>query len=542
MNPKHRVLLIVRDGWGYSTNKYGNAVLAANLPNHKYFDKNFSRTILKTDGNAVGVPEGTQGGSEVGHLTMGAGRIVFQPMEEINKKIREGEFFKNKVLLEAIENCRKNNSALHLIGLFSDEGVHGAVHHLYALLELAKRQKFSRVYVHAFLDGRDVPEKSAPEFLKEFLVKTKKIGVGRLASMCGRYFALDRDKNYDRTKEAYDMIVHGKGTYEKDVLIAINNAYKAEVQSDYYVKPIVFVEEDKNEMKKDRGNGNNKENIKPVATINNNDSVVFWNFRSDRARQLTYAFAKKNFKEFAVKKMELYFVCMSEYDRELKLPIAFQQTVVKNNLGEILANQGLRQLRIAETEKYPHVTYFFNSQVEIPYKNEERMLIESPKVANYAEKPEMSAPQLSEKVIKEISTEKFDFILLNYANADLVGHSGNFKATVKCLEAVDECLGKVVHTALTKNYVVMLTSDHGNAEIMLYPNGEPMPAHGNNPVTFYLMSNDPKLRKIKLKKKVKNLENQHGKYVMAGLSNVAATVLKVMGLKTPKEMKGEALF
>ncbi len=526
MKPKHRVLLIVRDGWGYSTNKYGNAVLAANLPNHKYFDRNFSRTILKTDGNAVGVPEGTQGGSEVGHLTMGAGRIVFQPMEEINKKIREGEFFKNKVLLDAIENCKKNNSALHLMGLFSDEGVHGAVHHLYALLELAKRQKFSRVYVHAFLDGRDVPEKSAPEFLKEFAIKTKKIGVGKLASMCGRYFALDRDKNYERTKEAYDMIAHGKGVHEKEALTAIKNVYKTGVQSDYYVKPIVFVEE----------NGN------PISIINDNDSIVFWNFRSDRARQLTYAFAKKSFKEFAVKKMELYFVCMSEYDRELKLPVAFQQTVVNNNLGEILANCGLRQLRIAETEKYPHVTYFFNSQVEIPYKNEERELIESPKVPNYSEKPEMSAPALSEKVIKEILKEKFDFILLNYANADLVGHSGNFKATVKCLEAVDDCLGKVVHTALTKNYVVMLTSDHGNAEIMLYPNGEPMPAHGNNPVTFYLMSNDPKLRKIKLKKKVKNLENQHGEFVMAGLSNVAATVLKVMGLKTPKEMKGEALF
>ncbi|MBI2136801.1 2,3-bisphosphoglycerate-independent phosphoglycerate mutase [Candidatus Woesearchaeota archaeon] len=526
MKPKHKVLLIVRDGWGYSRNKYGNAVLAANLPNHKYFDRNFLRTILKTDGNAVGVPEGTQGGSEVGHLTMGAGRIVFQPMEDINKSIREGDFFKNKILLEAIENCKKKNSTLHLMGLFSDEGVHGAVHHLYALLELAKRNRLKEVYVHAFLDGRDVPEKSAAEFLKEFAQKTKKIGVGKLASMCGRYFALDRDKNYHRTKEAYDMIVHGKGTYERDAFAAIQNAYKTRVQSDYYIKPIVFVGDDQ----------------KPVGIIKENDSVVFWNFRSDRARQLTYAFAKKNFNGFAVKNLNLYFVCMSEYDRELKLPVAFQQKVVKNNLGEILANHGLRQLRIAETEKYPHVTYFFNSQVEIPYKNEERILIESHKVASYAEKPEMSAPQLSERVIKEILTEKFDFILLNYANADLVGHSGNFKATVKCLEAVDDCIGKVIHTALTKNYVVMLTSDHGNAEVMLYPNGEPMPAHGNNPVTFYLMSNDPKLRKIKLKKKVMNLENLHGRYVKAGLSNIAATVLKVMGLKVPKEMKGEALF
>ncbi len=526
MKPKHRVLLIVRDGWGYSTNKYGNAVLAANLPNHKYFDRNFPRTILKTDGNAVGVPEGTQGGSEVGHLTIGAGRIVFQPMEEITKNIREGNFFKNKILLEAIENCKKNNSALHLIGLFSNEGVHGAVHHLYALLKLVKRHKLKEVFVHAFLDGRDVPEKSAAMFMKEFAAKTKKIGVGKLASMCGRYYALDRDKNYNRTKEAYDMIVHGKGIFEKDPFVAINNAYKTGVQSDYYVKPVVFVAENK----------------KPIATIKNNDSIIFWNFRSDRARQLTYAFTKKNFKEFTVKRLNLYFVCMSEYDRELKLPVAFPQLVVKNNLGEIFANYGLRQLRIAETEKYPHVTYFFNSQVEIPYKNEKRMLIDSPKVASYAEKPEMSASQLSEKVIKEILTEKFDFILLNYANADLVGHSGNFKATVKCMEAVDDYMGKVIHTALTKHYVVMLTSDHGNAEVMLYPNGEPMPAHGNNPVTFYLMSNDPKLRKVKLKKRVKNLENQHGRYVKAGLSNVAATVLKVMGLKVPKEMTGEALF
>ncbi|HLD58828.1 MAG TPA: 2,3-bisphosphoglycerate-independent phosphoglycerate mutase [archaeon] len=513
MKPKNRVILIIRDGWGYSEEVKGNAVKAAKVPNNDYYEKNFPMTILQCMGNAVGLPEGTQGGSEPGHLTMGAGRIVWQPLEFINREIRSKEFFKNPALMIAINNCKKNNSALHLMGLFSDEGIHGMTAHLYALLELAKKNKIEKVFVHPFLDGRDVPEKSAKKYFEEFEKESKKIGVGKIATINGRYYAMDRDKNYERTEKAYRLLVFGEGIKETDTLKAIENAYARGDKTDYYVQPIVIVDS----------------SGKPIATIKDRDSVIFWNFRSDRTRQLTYALTNKDFNEFdRGKKLDIAFVCMSRYDEALDLPFAFEPQKVTKNLGQILSENGLKQLRIAETEKYAHVTFFFNSQLEEPFEGEDRILVPSPKVPSYDEKPEMSAFEITEKLLPEIEKQKYDFIAINFANGDLVGHSAKFEAGIKACEVVDECLGKIVSLALEKGYSCMITGDHGNIETMFYPNGEPKPSHGTNPVPFILISNDAKLKKAKMQK--------------GGLSDVAPTILEVMGLPKPKEMTGHSLI
>ncbi len=509
-----RVILIIRDGWGYSEEVKGNAVRQANVPNDTYYMKNYPWTLLKATGNAVGLPEGTQGGSEPGHLTIGAGRVVWQPLEDINRRIRDGSFFENPVLMKAMENCKKKNSSLHLMGLFSDQGIHGTTEHLYALLKLAKKNGMKKVFVHCFLDGRDVPERSAEKFFKGLDEKIGEIGIGKVATIVGRYYAMDRDNNYDRTKEAYMLLTRGIGVKEKDPIIAIKNAYKRGDKTDYYVKPIVVV---------DGKNG-------PIATIRDNDSVIFWNFRSDRTRQLTYALTNEKFDKFdRGKRLKLCFICMSEYDKNLKLPVAFKQQKVENNLASVLSKEGLKQLRIAETEKYAHVTFFFNSQIEKPYEGEDRILVPSPKVPSYDLKPEMSAYEITEKLLPEIEEEKYDFIAVNFANGDLVGHSAKLDAGIKACEAIDECVGKIVKLSLEKNYVVIITGDHGNIEIMFYPDGEPCPAHGTNPVPFILISNDEKLKKIKLKRSL-------------GLSSVAPTILEIMGLKKPKEMTSESLI
>ncbi len=511
---KKRVILIIRDGWGYSKFTKGNAAKLANTPNNDFYEKNCPMTILKASGNAVGLPEGTQGGSEPGHLTIGAGRIVYQPLEEINIAIRNKKFFRNEIILNAIKNCKKHGSDLHLMGLFSDQGVHGTVKHLYALLKLAKKNRLNNVYVHCFLDGRDAPEKSAPKYIKDLLKELKKTGIGKIASIVGRYYAMDRDTNYDRTKKAYDLLVYGRGVKEKNPLNAIQNAYKRGDKTDYYVRPIVMV--DKN---------------RPLATIKNKDSVIFWNYRSDRSRQITYALTVKNFKAFKTKKLKISFTCMSRYDKKLKLPVAFSQLQVKNNLGNVLAKKGLKQLRIAETEKYAHVTFFFNSQIEKPNKNEDRIMVPSPKVPVYDEKPEMSAYGITKKVLSEIQKEKYDFIAINFANGDLVGHSANLKAGIEACEVVDECVGKIVNLGLKKSYTSIVTADHGNIEVMFYPDRKPCPAHGTNPVPFFIISNDKNLGKDRIKLR-KN----------CGLSDVAPTLLQIMGIKRPKDMSGESLI
>lgn len=524
MKPKRKVILIIRDGWGYSEETKGNAVRQARTPNNDKYEKTYPWTVLKCSGNAVGLPEGTQGGSEPGHLTIGAGRVVWQPYEDINRKIKSGEFFRNKALMKAIMNCKRHNSSLHLMGLFSDQGVHGTVDHLYALLELAKRNGLQKVFVHAFLDGRDVPEKSAEDFITEFNDRSKQIGVGKIASIIGRYYAMDRDNNWNRTEKAYFLLTKGLGVEEMDPLKAIKHAYERGEKSmeenragdttDYYIRPIVIV--DRHEH--------------PIGKIKDNDSVIFWNFRSDRARQITYALTNNEFHGFRrIRRYNLTYVCMSEYDKTLTLPVAFPQNKVSNNLGTVISNNGLHQLRIAETEKYAHVTFFFNSQVEKPYAGEERIMVDSPKVPSYDRKPEMSAYEITERVLNEIESEKYDFILINFANGDLVGHSGKLEAGVKACEAVDECVGKIVSLGLKKDYTNIVTGDHGNVEIMFYPNGEVCPAHGTNPVPFFLISNDDELKRAKLRKSL-------------GLDSVAPTILWIMGVKKPKEMTGESLF
>jgi 2,3-bisphosphoglycerate-independent phosphoglycerate mutase len=455
---------------------------------------------------------------------MGAGRIVWQPFEHINIKIRDGSFFRNKALSLAIKNCKKHDSSLHLMGIFSDQGVHGTVDHLYALLELAKMHGLQKVWVHAFLDGRDAPEKSATEYIKEFNQKSKKIGVGQIASMVGRYYAMDRDHNWDRTEKAYFLLTRGLGVEEMDPLKAIKHAYERGERSleegragdttDYYIRPIVIV--------------HNHE--KAIATIKDNDSVIFWNFRSDRARQITYALTAREFEHFdRGNGHKLTFVCMSEYDKKYRLPVAFPQEKVRENLGNVIAENGLKQLRIAETEKYAHVTFFFNSHAEKPNPREDRIMIDSPKVPSYDRKPEMSAHGTTEAVLREIEKQKYDFIIINFANGDLVGHSGKLDAGIKACEAVDKCVGKIVNLGLEKDYTSIITADHGNVEIMFYPNGKVCPAHGTNPVQFFIISKKDEFRNIKLKK---------GK----GLQDVAPTILEIMGIKKPREMTGKSLI
>jgi 2,3-bisphosphoglycerate-independent phosphoglycerate mutase len=508
-----RVILIVRDGWGYTEEEKGNAVRQARAPNDERYMREYPWTLLKCTGNAVGLPEGTQGGSEPGHLTMGAGRVVWQPFEEINQAIYNGSFYLNPALLSAVENCKRNGSALHLMGLFSGEGIHGSTFHLYALLELAKRNGVKEVYVHCFLDGRDVPERSARVFMEETLKVIREKGVGRVASLVGRFYAMDRDTNWDRTLRAYDLLTLGEGFPETDPVDAVEHAYSRGDSTDYYVKPIVLVEDGK-----------------PVGTLRDGDSVIFWNFRSDRARQITYALTQQGFDGFPRRVFpRIHYVCMSGYDRHLSLPVAYPQIPVEKNLATVLAEAGLRQLRIAETEKYAHVTFFFNSQVEDPVQGEARILVPSPKVASYEEKPEMSAPEINDKLVPEIHRGVYDFILVNYANGDLVGHSANMEAGVKACEVVDRCVGEAVNAGLAEGYTVLVTGDHGNIETMFYPNGEPNPSHGTNPVPFILISEEPGLREVKLRGG-------------GGLSCVAPTILKLMGVPKPPQMTALSLL
>lgn len=505
---------MVRDGWGYTEETRGNAVYLADTPNNDAYMKAYPWTLLKCTGNAIGVPEGTQGGSEPGHLTMGAGRVVWQPLEEINHSIRDGGFYENEVLLDAIRRLKEGEGRLHLMGLHSDQGIHGTTTHLYALLELARRHGLEDVYIHCFLDGRDVPERSAKKYLRETLRQTEEKGVGKVASLVGRYYAMDRDTNWDRTNKAYDLLTLGDGHKEADVFRAIDNAYERGDETDYYIRPIVLVDREG----------------RPVATVDDEDTVIFWNFRSDRARQLTYALTQPGFDKFSRRKFpSVEFVCMSVYDRHLDLPVAFPQREVRNNIGKVLSDHDLRQLRIAETEKYAHVTFFFNSQVEDPYPGEDRILVPSPKVPSYEEKPEMSAPEINTKLLPEIRSGRFDFILVNYANGDLVGHSANLEAGVKACEAVDRCVGQVVEAGLEGEYVVIVTGDHGNVETMFYPDGTPNPSHGTNPVPFILMSKVPWLMHAELRSGL-------------GLSSVAPTILGLMSIEKPPEMTGENII
>ena len=502
------VMLMILDGFGINQNEKGNAIAIANTPNIDKLMKTCPTTEIHTSGLDVGLPEGQMGNSEVGHTNIGAGRIVYQDLTRITKSIADGDFFSIKELSDAIENCKKNNSKLHIMGLLSDGGVHSHMRHLFAILEFAKRKDFENVYVHCFMDGRDTPPTSGESYIAKLEEKMKEKGVGKIATIEGRFYAMDRDKRWNRVKEAYDAIVNGVGEKATTALSAIEASYQKEV-FDEFVKPTVIC------------NGET-----PVATIEENDSVIFFNFRPDRARELTRTLVDKDFNEFDTKKMNLFFVCFTQYDETMpNVKIAFKPESLVNTFGEYISNNGLKQLRIAETEKYAHVTFFFNGGEEKEYEGEDRILVPSPKVETYDLKPEMSALEVTDKVVDAINSGKYDSIILNYANPDMVGHTGSLEAAVKAVETIDGCVARVVEAIEKQNGILIITADHGNAEQMVdYKTGEPQTAHTTNPVPLILVG----LEGIKLKE---------GK-----LADLAPTMLDIMGLEKPEEMTGESLI
>ena len=518
-----KVLLIILDGYGEGRDYAYNAVTHAKTPYINSLRKKYPHTLLKADSEAVGLPAHTMGGSEVGHFTIGAGRVVLQSLEEINRSISRKKFFRLPALKEAAKRCKKSNSSFHIMGMISDEGVHSHISHLFALLKFAKKKGLKKIFIHAITDGRDVPEKSAAKYIRQIQRKIAELGLGdraQIATIIGRYYAMDRDTNYDRTRKAYNLYIRGKGatsasssgTRETSALKAIENQYKKGIKTDYYIEPILL----------------NKEGV-----IHKEDSVVFFNYRTDRAAQITEAFVEKAFKPFKAK-VKPYFVCFGPYSK--KAPVLFPANRVKNNLAETLSHRGKSQLRIAETEKYAHVTFFFNSQIKTPFKGEKRILIPSPKVASYAEKPEMSAPEVTKALVRELrSKREYDFIALNFANCDLVGHSGSFTAAKKALACLDKCLRQIIPLALEKGYEVLLTADHGNAEFMRYSDGSPCPAHTLNPVIFILISN--RFKSLHPSPRDKG----HDKGRDKGLQNIAPTILKILGIRKPWAMKGKSL-
>ena len=502
-------MLMILDGFGINENKDGNAIKLAKTPNIDELMKKYPTTKIYTSGLNVGLPDGQMGNSEVGHTNIGAGRIVYQELTRITKSIEDGEFFSNPEFISAIENCKKHNSKLHIMGLVSDGGVHSHNRHLYALLEMAKRRDFEDVYIHCFLDGRDTPPASAEGYISELEAKIKEKGIGKIATISGRYYSMDRDKRWERVQKSYDAIVNGKGQYAREPIAALEQSYQKEV-FDEFVEPIVIGSKEQ-----------------PVAKIENNDSVIFFNFRPDRARQLTRTLVDKEFNEFKTKKMNLYFVCFTSYDETMpNVHIAFKKEQLKNTFGEVLSNLGLTQLRIAETEKYAHVTFFFNGGEEKQYKGEDRILVPSPKVATYDMQPEMSAPIVTDKVVEAINSEKYNSIILNFANPDMVGHTGSLTAAINAVEAIDNCIGKIVKAIKSKKGTLLITADHGNCEQMIdYTTGEPHTAHTTNPVPLILVTDK------------KNIKLKSGK-----LADLAPTMLEIMGIEKPKEMTGESVI
>ena len=510
MSKKPTVLMIL-DGYGLNDRHDGNAVYEAKTPVMDSLMAEYPFVKGNASGMAVGLPDGQMGNSEVGHLNMGAGRIVYQDLTKITKAIQDGDFFENKALLAACENVKNNGSALHLFGLVSDGGVHSHNSHIYGLLELAKRQGIEKVYVHCFLDGRDTPPASGKEYVEELEAKMKEIGVGKVASVMGRYYAMDRDNRWDRVEKAYRALVCGEGEQAVSGPEGIKASYDKDT-TDEFVLPTVVVEDGK-----------------PVATIKNDDSVIFFNFRPDRAREITRTFCDDAFDGFERgDRVKTTFVCFTEYDVtiENKL-VAFVKEEITNTFGEYLAAHGLKQARIAETEKYAHVTFFFNGGVEEPNEGEDRILVKSPKVATYDLKPEMSAYEVCDKLTTAIKSDKYDVIIINFANPDMVGHTGVQEAAIKAVEAVDECVGKAVEALKEVNGQMFICADHGNAEQLIdYETGEPFTAHTTNPVPFILVNADPayKLREG------------------GCLADIAPTLIELMGMEQPKEMNGTSLL
>ncbi|NLN15538.1 MAG: 2,3-bisphosphoglycerate-independent phosphoglycerate mutase [Tissierellia bacterium] len=505
---KKPVMLIILDGWGIGEDYPGNAIKLANTPNFDRLMEKYPNSELDASGLEVGLPEGQMGNSEVGHLNIGAGRVVYQDLPKINKTIEDGDFFKNEAFLKAIEHVKNNKSKIHLMGLVSDGGVHSHIEHLYGLLELMKKNELEEVYVHVFLDGRDVPPTIGKEHVAQLVEKMDEIGVGRIATISGRYYAMDRDKRWDRTKKAYDAITQGIGNKAEDPVKAIEHSYKEGI-NDEFIVPTVIMEGDE-----------------PVARVEDGDSIIFFNFRPDRARQLTRAFLDYDFEGFERDKVQdLYYVTMTEYDKTIKnAHIAFKGDILHNTLSQYLSEKGLTQLKIAETEKYAHVTFFLNGGIEEPYENEDRVLISSSKVATYDLKPEMSALEVKEEVIKRLKMDKYDLIVLNFANPDMVGHTGIIPAVVKAVETVDSCLGEIIDVLLEKGGKALVTADHGNSEKLLDENGKPVTSHTTNRVPLILVGEE-------------NVKLKDGK-----LADLAPTLLDLLGLEKPKEMTGESLI
>lgn len=504
---KRPLALVILDGWGINESCADNAVCLANTPRIDALFREYPSTRIGASGMEVGLPEGQMGNSEVGHLNLGAGRIVYQDLTKISKSIRDGDFFSNPAFVQAIDKVLARGGKLHLLGLLSDGGVHSHNTHLYALLELARRRGLRDVCVHALLDGRDTPPRSAVDYLAELEERIARIGVGRVATICGRFYAMDRDNRWERVERAYRALVQGIGQTATSSAAAITEAYQAG-QGDEFVEPRI---------------------IGAPGTIDDDDAVIFFNFRADRAREITRALTEKNFSAFSREKAPRLadFVCLSDYDATFDLPVAFPSTGSPNILGEIVARAGLRQLRIAETEKYAHVTFFFNGGNEEPFAGEDRALIPSPKdVATYDQKPAMSAPQVTDEATARIASGVYDLIVLNFANPDMVGHTGILPAAIAAMETVDTCLGRVVDAVLAGGGRLLITADHGNCEQMADAQGKPHTAHTTNPVPLILV--DPDLRYAKLRQGI--------------LADIAPTLLQLLNLEKPLEMTGTSLL
>lgn len=505
------VVLMILDGYGLNKEKRGNAVLEANTPVMDRLMKECPFVEGNASGLAVGLPDGQMGNSEVGHLNMGAGRIVYQELTKITKAIEDGDFFENAEFLKAVENCKKNGSALHLMGLVSDGGVHSHMTHIFGLLELAKRNGLEKVFVHCFLDGRDTPPSSGREFVEALEGKMKELGVGKVASVMGRYYAMDRDNRWDRVELAYRALTRGEGKQDPSAAAAVQASYD-EGKTDEFVVPTVITE-----------------NGRPVGLVQDKDSVIFFNFRPDRAREITRAFCDDAFTDFdRDKRLELVYVCFTDYDETIpnKL-VAFKKEAITNTLGQFLAEHHMTQARIAETEKYAHVTFFFNGGVEEPDPGEERILVKSPKVATYDLQPEMSAPAVCDKLVEAIGSGKYDVIIINFANPDMVGHTGVENAAIQAVEAVDACVGRAVEAIEKADGAMFICADHGNVEQLVdYETGEPFTAHTTNPVPFILV----------------NAGAEYGLREGGCLADIAPTLIELMGMEQPKEMTGKSLL
>ncbi|TXH20732.1 MAG: 2,3-bisphosphoglycerate-independent phosphoglycerate mutase [Chitinophagaceae bacterium] len=507
MSQKKAILLIM-DGWGLGKVASADAIQHAKVPFTSSLYQKYPHTTLTTFGEEVGLPEGQMGNSEVGHLNLGAGRIVYQELQRINVAIKTGELAANENLLNSIRTAKENNKAYHIIGLVSDGGVHSHINHLKSLIDICKKEGLTKLYIHAFTDGRDCDPKSGLGFIKSLQAHLDAVGIGKIASVSGRYYAMDRDKRWERVQLAYDALVHGKGAVNTDAIHAVEASYSNDI-TDEFIKPTVIV----------------NESNQPIATIQNGDHVLCFNFRTDRCREITQVLTQTDFPELGMNKLSLDYTTMTIYDHSfVGVKAIFKNEDLTKTIGQIISENGLKQIRIAETEKYPHVTFFFSGGRELPFDGESRILKPSPKVATYDLQPEMSAFDLTEAIIPEIQNQNADFIVLNFANADMVGHTGVFSAAIKAAETVDSCVEKIVTEALKQDYVIFLTADHGNSDFMVNADGSPNTAHTMNPVPLFIIDNQ-----------------WRGNINEGKLGDIAPTILHFMQIPIPNEMTGNIL-